>query len=219
MRVISKRKLQTLLAVLIVTAVLAPGAYARLLPESHHYEGSTYYNQYDQTMDKYLTGRIDFAVYDTGDPVYGGEWLNDYANPGTGQFIYAYQIFNDMETYSDLQVASFKLLGFNLDAINGTGTEYDQFNGVDQKPRDFLSTEASWEFDQLIAGEHSWYLVFSSDADYTTEGGSYEISHNPTNDPLSIPDVTAPAPVPEPATIALLGFGGMMVLAKKRKRA
>jgi hypothetical protein len=67
-------------------------------------------------------------------------------------------------------------------------------------------TRATWEFAGgiLVAGEYSWFLVFSSDHDWTQgkyqvqTGGGFPITSNP-----------------EPCTLALLGLGSVILFTKR----
>ena len=200
-----------LFALLIVTTLLAQNASATLEPilESSYYDGFVFYYEGE------LFGRIDFAVYDTLDDEYGDEYLDvGITKPGDGQYIYAYQIFNDY-SFSAESVAYFALLDINGDSIDidSISSQQDPENGIEPGSMYLNGDEYKvvWEFDgdagYVIAGEHSWFLIFSSNNDWTA--GSYEIKG---------PD-DVPVPVPEPATVALLGIGSMLILLKKRRYA
>ena len=96
---------------------------------------------------------------------------------------------------------TFAVPKFQVDPENGIEPGSMYFDGDEYK--------IVWEFDgdagYVIAGEHSWFLIFSSDNDWTA--GDYEIKG---------PD-DVPVPVPEPAAIALLGIGSMLALLKRRR--
>ena len=173
-----------------------------ILPESSYYYGHTHYDEQTED-DGYLRGRIDFAVYDTESETYVNEFTGEpdgFVNPGTGRYIYAYQIFNDSDL-SDEAVAYFAILGIDDDMVNGTSWQDDQAGGI--PPTDPTPPPEGvwiWEFEGgfVYASEHSTFLVFSSDLGWGP--GSYEI-RAPQEDDF-------PIPVPGPATIALLGLGG-----------
>lgn len=211
MRMISKIGILIVCTIVLLFVSSVNATIEDLLPESSEHQGSTYYSEYDDASEKWLRGRIDFAVYDTET---SSEWTDaGFAVPGLGRYVYAYQIFNDYDGYSDLSVASFSLLDINEDLVTGTSYEYDQFEGVDPTA---IPSEGAWEFSLgvLYAGKHSSFLIFSSDRSWVA--GSYEIT--PTEDtPLVVPDSEG-GENPEPATIALLGLGFSFVLRSRNKR-
>ena len=214
MRVIRKIRL---LSLLVVTILFVQSASATLLPISSYadgyWQGSRYY---DVPVDGgYLRGRIDFAVYDT--VAYAGEFISvDIENQFDGRYIYAYQILNDYPA-SEEAVQYFAV--FNLEEVPMDVYE-DSIDSVEDTPdggvaatwKDFKDSnvKAVWEFGAgiLVAGEHSWFLVFSSDR--SPVPGDYEISNVRGEFPAS-PEV------PEPGMIALLGIGGAMLFAGRRR--
>jgi len=193
---------------LFLVLALAVGR-ARATLYSSYYDGSAYYN-----TDEGLAGRIDFAVYDTADSQYGDEYLdNGLQVPGTGQYIYAYQIFSF--SYSvDPGIAYFALTdgqGEMIEAglLNGTTAQDDGAGGIAPDPIP-SQTQGVWEWSfeggYITASEHSWYLVFSSDR--PPEAGSYEIR---------AAGVPVPQQIPEPATVLLLGLGAALVSVRSSK--
>jgi hypothetical protein len=192
-------------AVLMFFAMLtAPSAEALT---SSYYDGSVFYN-----TEEGLAGRIDFAVYDTENAVIGDEYMNDGIGiPGQGRYIYAYQIFQSPFSGSD--VSYFGILdasGNPIDEslINGTSAQDDGEGGIAPSPI-FSETEGTWvwtvENGYIAADEHSWLLVFSTDNNLTF--GDYEIR-----------GTGIPAPVPEPATIAVFSLGSLFLTARRRAR-
>jgi len=198
-------------AVVLLVSTLFVGRAGATLYSSYH-DGSAYYN-----TEEGLTGRIDFAVYDTADSEYGDEYLdNGLEMPGTGQYIYAYQIFS--YSYSvDPGVAYFALTDEQGELIegglmNGTTAQDDGASGIAPDPIP-SQTQGVWEWSftggYIVANEHSWFLVFSSD--YAWEPGSYEIR---------AAGMPVPTSAPEPATVVLLGLGaGLLGLGSSKKTA
>jgi hypothetical protein len=225
-----------LLSSLLVATLLpqeAGASLAPMLPESSHYDGFVYY-QDDEWDDGgfsgtvKLRGRIDFAVYDT--ETYENEFIGEdgFTKPGNGRYIYAYQIFNDYARHSEGAISYFAALGIDMNMVDiaSISSQEDPESGVKPSPADpdisetgeyFTDTPATledavWEFgtnerDWINAGldEHSWFLVFSSDKDWVA--GSYEI-RGPQQGQF---------PIPEPATLILLGIGGAMLLKRRNK--
>ena len=205
-----------LLSLLLVATLFVQNADATLLPYSSHYQGRSYFD------DAGATGWVDFAVYDTLGP-HGNEWTGaGFAAPGAGQYIYAYQIFNDFGSADAIEF--FTIMGIddpptphNLIGINTMNSQnpWEDYplitEGVaptNPYPNANLDeTRATWEFAGgiLVAGEYSWFLIFSSannwvQGKYLVEtAGGFPITGNP-----------------EPCTLALLGLGGTILFAKRR---
>jgi hypothetical protein len=203
------------LSSLLGTILFAQDAGAtllRMLPESSHYQGFTYYDEeWPDGFDgiKMLRGRIDFAVYDT--LAYPNEFIGDdgYTAPGDGRYIYAYQIFNDYQGYSEEAVTYFAALGIDMAYVYDIDSQEDPAEGIEPVGQYFSDEDAVWEFgeidqDWIIPGEHSWFLAFSSDLDWVR--GDYEIRGTEPSD----------FPVPEPAMLALLSIGGAILFRRKR---
>jgi hypothetical protein len=191
--------------------LFAQDAEATLAPMLHssYYGGSVYYDEGG------LQGRIDFAVYDTTHVLYGSEYLDDgLQRPGDGQYIYAYQIFNDYAA-SEEAVTYFALLGTDGAAIDlaSIGAQQDAAVGIGPGAGYFDAGESRvvWEFNgtngYIVSGEHSWFLVFSSTNGPTQ--GDFEIG--------------APGqllvPVPEPCTAILLALGAAAAMRKRTRPA
>ena len=201
-----------LLSLLLVATLLVQNAAATLLPYSSYYQGRSHFNDD-------VTGYVDFAVYDTLGP-YGNEWTGaGFAAPGAGQYIYAYQIFNDVGSAD--AIGFFTIKSFDDHHLTGINTMNTQNPWEDYPlttegitPTDWNAnleeTEAIWKFadatgDILVAGEYSWFLIFSSNTDWVQ--GKYETG------PTGGFPITGN---PEPCTLALLGLGGTILFAKRR---
>ena len=223
---VKKIVLLGLLAAAILPCGVAEATLSRLLPSSSHYEGFVYFNEtvdhpLEGTVD--LKGRIDFAVYDR-DNLAGGEetaFVDDFVSlmgvAEEDRFIYAYQIFNDYDGYSDGDVGYFEVLGLmpdgettfsiNPSLMNNTTGVDDGASGV--APHPVESVEAGvWEWlaDLVEVGTHSQFLLYSSTNDWVK--GTYRIDIEQESDfPV----------IPEPATLTMLGIGGIMVLRRRQK--
>jgi hypothetical protein len=214
-----------LLSLLLVATLFVQNADATLLPYSSHYQGRSYFN------DAGVAGYVDFAVYDTLGP-HGNEWVGaGFAAPGTGQYIYAYQIFNNVGSTA---IGSFTIMGkddpptlHHLSdlATMGSQNPWENFPlitaGVEPSgtkfnlgdPNSSTPTQATWEFwgltdPTLVAGEYSWFLIFSSSHDWVQ--GKYQMG---TAGGLPVTSN------PEPGSITLLGIGGAMTLIRTRKKS
>lgn len=205
----------SLLAVASLSVRTAIATTLPILPKSSHYQGRSYYREY--TQDGLVSGHIDFAVYDTAD---GNEFaLAGFTAPGSGQYTYAYQIFNN-EGNINAALEYFAISGIGAGAIDDIATDIgsvdDESDGIDSTAYYFGShdantgpDEAVWEFegDVLGTGKHSFFLVLSSDHNYTI--GSYTVTKGTASE--------APIPNPEPSTVALLGAGAAVTLLKRKR--
>jgi hypothetical protein len=209
-----------LLSLLLAATLFVQNAAAAMLPYSTYYQGRSYFSGAD------ATGYVDFAVYDTGGPS-GDEWTTGGAGffipgPPAGRYVYAYQVFSDAT--SAKSIGFFKIMGINdppithlLSGISTITMQQDSLipvlEGVTPTgtPISPFKTQATWEFlgvgdGTLVAGAHSWFLIFSSDKPWTQ--GRYEMQ------------AVGGFPItsnPEPCTLALLGLGSTILFAKRKK--
>ena len=221
MRVTREIGFFSLLVLITLFVQNASATLAQMLPTSSYadgaWQGEDFYDE-DLGGGGFLRGRVDFAVYDT---LGGNEFIEaGFEAPGEGQYIYAYQIFNDYEAASDKAVLSFAVFGIDgapLDVVEDSiSSSEDPQLGIEPS-NEYFSTDrlkVVWEFGGkegfsfIDKGDHSWFLVFSSDAPPVV--GDYEIR---------APGFPAFSENPEPATIALLGIGGALMFTKRRKSA
>jgi len=204
--------LSTILLALLITRN-CPATPTEILPESSYYQGRSYFAT--NTADGPLAGRVDFAVYDT--TTYPGEFVGEggLTNPGQGRYVYAYQVFSDA-ALSQAALEYFAILGIGEQAIaqaGDIGSQDDSSGGIQPATEYFNPSfsRAVWEFQNvsITAGEHSYFLVLSSNHDYTA--GSFRV--------IKQADDELPTPAPEPTTIALLGLGGAFAFAGRKKYA
>lgn len=201
-------------SLLVVGVFLVNGGVAtssEMLPSSSTYEGHQYFSRY--AGESWINGRIDFAVYDTEtnpDEFIGG---GGYDRPGTGRYVYAYQLFNDLLS-SDESIAYFSVLNLDgslLQGVSGTGAQDDGSGGIGPVDSD---TQGLWRWELSNGGyidrlEHSWFLAFSSDMNWVP--GTYDIRAPGES------DIPSPGDAPEPATVMLFGLGSLMLARRQRK--
>ena len=204
------------LAAAIMFVQTAVATTTTILPPSSHYSGRSYFRTL--TSDGILSGRVEYAVYDT----MGGNEFTGFT--GSGQYTYVYQIFNDGDdTVSPLEY--FAIFGIGEGAIFDMATDIDSIDdssgGINSSAMYFGVHDANtgpdnaiWEFEadnNLVIDAHSFFLVISSNYDYTT--GTYSVSKS-TSPYVPLP---GDAHTPEPGTLALLGLGSMVTLLRRRR--
>ncbi len=181
------------------------------------YTGTVEYNFSEG--GRVLSGHIDFGVFDTEVDYFG------LTPPGDGQYIYAYQIFNDQGSAQEAVGYFAVLLGGA--AVDGVGTDFWQGDTAAVEPNRaffddegdavFLFQEANTEGDSLLneetlkPGMHSCVIMFTSDNDW--QAGDYQISGGG----LGSHETVFPGPTPEPATIFILAMGAGTAFVVKKK--
>jgi hypothetical protein len=195
-----KRKIN-LVSILIAALLLIQTAQAGLveyLPASSLYQGRNYFST--AVDGKVLVGRVDFAVYDTTTQVVGIT-----APDPAKKYLYAYQIFCDQASEAAMKYFEIGPIGGGaITSQTSIGTAADGHFGVDATNSFFNPYPdplvAAWEFNNglLVADAHSAFLLISSDHNWTK--GAFS---------LTASNIDTPAPNPEPATLALLGLGGL----------
>ena len=209
-----KKILFTLMSLLL----LVSATHAVPLPVSSYYDGQ-YSESFDLGSEGILDLRLEFAVYKDNEAQVMQDWTG---YTGDADYVYGYQVFSEQS--SSAALTYFALTGVNPSTISdvqndiGESESLDsggiQSEGIEPISSDFNAsvTEAIWQFDEgtLIQGEQSWYLFLYSDYDWTAGG----IEVQQANDDVPIPG-DGSIINPEPATLLLLGLGGMLI--RKRK--
>jgi len=227
MKLMSKKTCYALLISLILFLQTANATLAPMLPESSYedgrWQGLRFFNE-EADNGGYLTGRVDFAVYDTENLQFQDEadWVSSLDLNQEKQFLYVYQIFNDYQQ-SDREVAYFEVfaesgaqLGVDSQDIDA---KEDENTGV--QPADgYLDSSGEkvvWTWDDpplgnglLYKDDHSWYLIILSDSAPVI--GDFNV--RALEDSGEFPA----AGVPEPATIALFGIAQVLVIATRRRK-
>ena len=215
-------------SLLVLVTLFFQNASAAILPFStfgdrEGWQGSRPY-EIPLVGDRVLSGDVAFTVYDTTNLVRTGETALAAAWDKPGQYIYAYQIWNDDEVLNEA-ILSFAV--FNEDEVTPMNVDLENIGSIEDTPSSGVeptgvdltvgNLEAIWEFRGegiseaiLLAGDHSWFLMFSSD--FAPVVGNFRIE--PPGG-----EVPVPPEIPEPATIALLGIGGALMFTKRRKSA
>jgi len=218
-RMIEKKYHLWLMIVAVLAAIPAAQAALTSLPESSYYYGQTYYSV-DLGNGQILSGRIEFAVYDT--QAYPSEFTG--TAPGSGRYIYAYQIFQNSGA-SNAALTAFVVEGIGEGAIPadnpnsyiGTDTSVP---GVDASSAFFNAslTEGNWLFeDQNIqAGENSVFLLIRSNN--SIKAGTYDL-FPPEDSEIPVPgegDNGTIPDIPEPATVMILSLGTALAIRSRR---
>lgn len=197
---------------LIMQTAVQAGYY---LPESSTWQGGRNYETDD------VKAYVEYAVYNAAKGLPTG-----ITNPGTGRYVYAYQIFNYGADFDPIK--TFKLIGGNPIEATGIGYQNDGKSGLipDNDDDAFV-----WRFTNgtFIADQHSAFLVFSSESGPVA--GNFSILTTLDNYGDELPTnlsegVDGPGPgataeyssAPEPTTITLLSMG-VLGLLKRRKNS
>ena len=209
-----KKILVTFISLLLMVSV----TQAEPLPGSLYYEGEAS-RSFDLGSEGILDLRLEFAVYKDEEAQTMQDWIgiSDGDNFVYSDYVYGYQVFS--ETSSTAALNYFALTGINPAAISDIENDIGeaeslndgaiQSEGIAPSSSDFNSsvTKAIWQFENvaIAQGEQSWYLFLYSDYDWIA--GNIAVQRD---DDIPVPEV------PEPATLALLSFGTVLSLRRKK---
>ncbi|MCI0500017.1 MAG: PEP-CTERM sorting domain-containing protein [Planctomycetales bacterium] len=183
---------------------------------------STYYKgQNVQTFNLGAEGtftvRLEFSVYKDNEAQLMQDWTGYTGD--VKDYVYAYQVFCDSPTTAAL--TNFALTGINPASIASITEDIGQSGsvgghnsaGIEPKEDGYFNadvTKAIWRFENstLVQGNKSWFLFLYSDHDWIKGDMEVQVA---ANDDIPIPGV------PEPATLALLA-GGAVLLHRRKNR-
>jgi hypothetical protein len=202
----------------------APQVQATVMPVStyataqNNWQGSKYYNETLANDGGTIRCRVDFAVYDTSGPKSTAEtnFINSIAlvMPDMSRYLYVYQVFNNLSDSeaSIVYFAIFNLGHTQLDAASqNIGAQNDNAGGNEPSSSGLEDEGARvvWNFaglSLLEGGDHSWFLVLTSDSGPVK--GDYEVRSSQSDLPV----------IPEPATIALLSSGALIIAGRRKRK-
>ena len=209
-----KKILVTFISLLLMVSV----TQAEPLPGSSYYEGEAS-RSFDLGSEGILDLRLEFAVYKDEEAQIMQDWIgiSDADNFVYSDYVYGYQVFSG--TSSTAALNYFALTGIDPAAISDIENDLGeaeslndgsiQSEGIAPSSSDFNSsvTKAIWQFEDVAIsqGEQSWYLFLYSDYDWIA--GDIAVQRN---DDIPVPEV------PEPATLALLSFGTVLSLRRRK---
>ncbi|MBA7671761.1 hypothetical protein ES703_79924 [subsurface metagenome] len=128
------------LSLLLVAALFVQNASATLLPFStfgdrQGWQGSRPY-EIPLVGDRVLSGDVAFTVYDTTNLVRTGEISLAAAWDKPGQYIYAYQVWNDPDLIDDevLNEAILFFAVFNEDKVTSMNVDLENIGSIEDTP-------------------------------------------------------------------------------------
>jgi len=195
------RKMLPLVMVLSI-GVFAVSAQAGAL-DGH---ASAYASGSSAFSDGGLVGYVDYAVFMPGSFPYAGY------SPDAGEAVYAYQVFNTGDVPINVYFAVL------VNEANDVGS-FTDFSGVTPSLEQLIPApgQARWTFAQpeIQPSDNSIGLAFSSTKLPTMYLGGVIDGGGATTFYVLVPGADD---IPEPMTMAFLAFGGVALLARRRRK-
>jgi hypothetical protein len=213
-----------LFGVLLILPVIAANNAMATLPVSTYGTDNGWYGTAVYKEQGYNVV-VQYAVYDNWAQPKEFDWQGDIDMRPSDQYIYAYQIFNmGTGATTEKDVAAFNLLDSHKNPIaqefmHSTTSQTDGAGAGGIAPDPLTSpgnAQGSWTWSAangyVKAGQHSWFLVYSSDK--APVKGTFTVSAPVDNSDIPLPDDT----VPEPTSLALFGLASGIFAAVRKNR-
>lgn len=235
--------MRKVLLVLTICLVILPCVNAGLLNsainDQAQIKGSTSYSY--SGSGKTLSGTIDYAVYDRQSTAYSDAFSGALTSQNAGRYIYAYQVFNNVGAnnvavdYLAFGIIDAKVYEITTDGDASMQDSFMNYFTSADGPKSSSTTAkedcyaAAYNFaGTLGAGETSYFLIFTSDnawgfvsGDPGAGSGSGSGSTAPAGSYVTVAggglgtNSNFDLNVPEPATVAILGFAGLLGLRRR----
>lgn len=206
-------KKSSIVGVLILMAFAVQTASASL-PYSTYGAENKWAGYKDYKQDNF-DARVLFNVYSVASQEFS--WQGENPIPEGDKWIYAYEIINNGDQ-SNNTVGYFHLLDLEGNPIaqhlmHNTDSQNDGSGGIAPDSTETTGKEGEWGWSidggYIEAGQHSWYLVFSSD--HAPTRGKFDIH-------AGLQQGDPGVPTPEPASIILFGSAAGWIIARRNKK-
>lgn len=204
-------------AVAVSAGPLATDTNAWTDSDNFTWHGSTTISN-SGTGDNLLEAEVDWCVYPDSDAFFDSHPDSTYT-PTPNEFVYVYQVFPQADS---LETNKFWVVMWDSNEANNIGdfemsnstVATDNYTWASSDPDDH--EQAIWEWNGTLAdGEVSYGLAYSSinapiwESAFIQDGGEFASPTGPTPSPSDV--------IPEPATLTMLGLGGLAAVIRRRK--